>query len=142
LHQAQLTLTVSFYPRDAILARVLAMTLCPCLSVTSRCSIEMHGLIFGRFLSTYPTLCSKEIQVSTGTYAAITRSDSDDSTSSRTLSQTPDLYNFASAYRSSKRVINLARQGGRSKHNKLDRRWSAKLTMPPSSDARPLVFHR
>ena len=38
-----------YYPRDAMLARVLAMTLCPsvrpsvCLSVTSRCSVEMDG---------------------------------------------------------------------------------------------------
>jgi len=37
-----------FYPRDAMLAWVLAMALC--LSVTSRCSIEMDGriqLVFG-----------------------------------------------------------------------------------------------
>jgi len=42
-----------FYPRDAMLARVLAMALCLCLSVsvTSRCSIETDeriGLVFGR----------------------------------------------------------------------------------------------
>ena len=40
----------NFYPRDAMLARVLAMTLCPSVSVTSRCSIEMDGqieLVFG-----------------------------------------------------------------------------------------------
>jgi len=60
---------------------------------------------------------------------------------SRTLSQTPDLQNFASAYRSSKRVIDLAWQGGCSERDKLDRRRSAKLTVPPSSDARPLVYH-
>jgi len=37
-----------FYPRDAMLARVLAMAMC--LSVTSRCSIEVVGrieLVFG-----------------------------------------------------------------------------------------------
>ena len=34
-----------FYPRDAVLARVLAMAPCPCLSVTSRCSIEVVGRI-------------------------------------------------------------------------------------------------
>jgi len=33
---------------------------------------------------------------------------------SETLSQTPDLENFATAYRSSKHVIDLARQAGRS----------------------------
>ena len=44
----------SFYPRDAMLARVLDIALCPCLclcpSVTSRCSIETDGrsnLFFG-----------------------------------------------------------------------------------------------
>ena len=49
-----------FYSRDAMLARVLAMTLCPSvsvsvrLSVTSRCSIEMDGqieLVFGMYAS-------------------------------------------------------------------------------------------
>jgi len=43
--------------------------------------------------------------------------------SSGTLSQTLDLENFASAYRSSKRVIE---KGGRSERDKLDRRWSIK----------------
>jgi len=51
------------------------------------------------------------------------------------------LRNFASVYRSSKSVIVLARHGGRSERDKLDRRRSTKLTMPPSSDARPLVYH-
>ena len=46
---------------------------------------------------------------------------------------TPDFDNFASAYRSSKRVHNLARERrGRSERDK--------LTMPPSSDARLLVY--
>ena len=41
-----------FYPRDAMLARALAIwpCVCVCLSVTSRCSIEMDGrieLVFG-----------------------------------------------------------------------------------------------
>ena len=45
------------------------------------------------------------------------------------------LENFATAYRSSRRAINLT---GRSEREKLDRRRSTKLTIPPSSDARPL----
>ena len=39
---------LTFYPRDAMLAVVLAMVLC--LSVTSRCSVEVVGrieLVFG-----------------------------------------------------------------------------------------------
>jgi len=36
---------LDFYPRDAMLARVLAMALCPCLSVTSRCSVETYEWI-------------------------------------------------------------------------------------------------
>jgi len=70
-----------------MLARVLAMALCVsvclCLSVTSRCSIEMDGwieLVFGRWAS-----CDKR--------------------------------------------------------DKLDRRRITKLTILPSSDARPLVHH-
>jgi len=56
-----------------MLARVLVMALCPRLCprlyVTSRCSVETGGwnnlgvLAWG-LLSTYPTLCYKEIQVS------------------------------------------------------------------------------
>ena len=72
--------------------------------VTSRCSIEMGGrieLVFAcRLLSIYHTLYFKEIQISTEVRVL----------PSGTLSQTPDLENFASAYRFSKRVINLDRE--------------------------------
>ena len=62
----------SFYPRDAMLARVLDIALCPCLclcpSVTSRCSIETDRrsnlFLARRLLSSSPTQCFKEIQVS------------------------------------------------------------------------------
>jgi len=47
------------------------------------------------------------------------------------------LKNFATAYRSSKRVINLARERWTLK---LGRRRSTKSIIPPSSDARPLQF--
>ena len=50
----------------------------------------------------------------------------------------PDSGLFASVYRSSKRVIDLARHGGHSEREKLDRRRSTKLTIPPSADARSL----
>ena len=49
-----------------------------------------------RLLSTYSTLCSKEIYVPTKIPVL----------PSGTLSQTPDFKNFATAYRSSKRAIN------------------------------------
>ena len=49
-----IALASRFYPRDAMLVRVLAMALCPCLclcpSITSRCSVETNGqnnLVFG-----------------------------------------------------------------------------------------------
>ena len=79
-----------------------------CLSVTCRCSIEVDGrleLVFGtyvirRLFWTYPTLCFKEIQVSTKIRVL----------SFTTLSGTPDLENFASVCRSSNRVIDLAQQ--------------------------------
>ena len=45
---------------------------------------------------------------------------------SGTLFQTPDLDNFASAYRSSKSLIDLARQGRRSERDQLDHRRSTK----------------
>ena len=45
------TADTCFFPRDAMLARVLAIALCPsvslcvCLSVTSRCSVKVVGRI-------------------------------------------------------------------------------------------------
>ena len=57
---------------------------------------------------------------------------------SGTLFQSSDLENVASAYRLSKRVIDLARRSGRSERDKLDRHRSTKLIIPPISDARPL----
>ena len=59
------------------------------------------------------------------------------------------LWNFvlnsgllASVYRSSKRVIDLARRRWRrAERDKLGRRRSTKMTILPSSDARPLVYH-
>jgi len=81
-----------------MLARVLVVTLCLCLSVTSWCSIEMvDGASW--FLACRHCV-RKGIQVSTKISVL----------SSGTLSQTPDLENVASACGSSKRVIiNLAR---------------------------------
>ena len=48
---------------------------------------------------------------------------------SGTLSQTSDLQNHASAYQSSKRVIDLAEEGECSEHDKLDRHRSTRLTI-------------
>ena len=78
--------------------------------------------------STSPTLCCREIQVSTKITVL----------PSWTLSETPDLENFASAYRN---VLSTSLdQGGRSQRDKLDSHWSTKLIIPSSSDARPLSF--
>ena len=120
------------------LVRVLAMALCLSVSVTSRSSIETAEPIDrARFVaweppSTYLILCKKEIRVSPKIRVL----------PSGTLFQTPDFKKFAWAYRSSKRVIDLARERRtRSESDKLGRRRSKKLTVPPSSDARPLVYH-
>jgi len=51
----------------------------------------------------------------------------------------PDIEHFASAYRSSKRVINLARQRGRSERDKLDRRRSINSELQRST---AVVYHR
>ena len=75
---------------------------CLSVSVTSRSSIETAEqiwLVFGMgTFSTYPTTGYKEIQVSSKIRVL----------PSRTLLQTLDLENFATAYRPSKCVINLA----------------------------------
>ena len=66
----------SFYPRDAVPARVLAMALCPCLCLClSVCPSQVGVLSKGMdvlicflalgLLLTSPTLCCKETRVST-----------------------------------------------------------------------------
>ena len=63
------------------------------------------------------------------------------STSSGTLSQTPDVKNLLRRIDRRNVLSTLLDKGGRSERNNLDRRRSAKLTIPPSSDVRPLVYH-
>ena len=69
--QVSVLLNLNFHPRDAMLARVLAMALCPsvCLSVTSRCSVEVVGrieMVFGMQASfDQPYTVFYEIRVST-----------------------------------------------------------------------------
>ena len=111
----------SFYPCDAMLAQVVAIALRLC-----RCSVEVDGLIKLVFGNTV----FKEIQVSTKIRVL----------TSGILSKTPDLENFSLAYRSSRCVIDLAREGWTLICDKLDRHRSTKSTVPPSSDSRPLQF--
>jgi len=111
----------SFYPCDAMLAQVVAIALRLC-----RCSVEADGLIKLVFGNTV----FKEIQVSTKIRVL----------TSGILSKTPDLENFSLAYRSSRCVIDLAREGWTLICDKLDRHRSTKSTVPPSSDSRPLQF--
>jgi len=86
-----------------MLAQVLAMALCLCLSVCHKLVFYQNGYTnragfwHGSFL---PTLSCKEIQVPSKIKVL----------PSGTLLQTLDLENFATAYRSSKRVVNLARE--------------------------------
>jgi len=50
-----------FYPQDAMLAQVLAIALCLCLSVTSQCFVEMAErielVLAWELPSTSPALC-------------------------------------------------------------------------------------
>jgi len=81
-------------PACHMLARV-AMALCLCLSVTSRCSIEtderIELVLAWDLSSTYPTLCYKEIRISSKIRVL----------PSGNLFQTQGRENFATAYRSS-----------------------------------------
>ena len=104
--EAQHRLDTCFYPRDAMLARVLAMavSVSVCLSVASRCSIETDErieLVLGTgasFRLSYTVLKGNsgisKIRV----------------LPSETVPNYTDLENFASVYRSSKRVIDFARE--------------------------------
>jgi len=98
-------LLLTFYPRVALPARVLAMALC--LSVCHKSQFYRNGRAHraGFFLvrelpSSYSMLRYKKIRVSPKVRAL----------RSGTLSYTPGLENFTTTHRSSKRVINLARQ--------------------------------
>ena len=102
---------IHFYSRDAMPARVLAnvamaLRLSVCLSVCRKleCSLETDErieLVFGMGAYFHPsyTVLKGNSGIS-----------KDKGTSPGTLSQTRDLENFASMYRSSKRVIDLARE--------------------------------
>ena len=121
-----------------MLVQVLAVALCLYLSVsvTSLCSIEMEGrielVLACMLLSTYPTLCCKEIQV-------IYKNEG---TSFWNFVSNSGLRKFCfGIYRSSKRVIDLAQKSGCSERDKLDRCRSTKLTILRSSYTR-LRVHR
>ena len=97
---------IHFYPRDAVLARVVGLPmvvyhLSVCLSQVDVLWKRMNeSSWFDRFLP--PILhCVKR------KFGYLQNKG----TSLELLFQTPDLKIFASAYRSSKRVIDLARQG-------------------------------
>jgi len=125
-------LFVSFCPRSSIKGSCTLATIspCVCLSVTVGVLWKLMkelSLFWARelsFILSYTVLKrnSPKIRV----------------LPSGTLFQSSDLENVASAYRLSKRVIDLARRSGRSERDKLDRRRSTKLIIPPISDARPL----
>ena len=94
-----------FCPRDAMLARALAVAQCPLACVCHKSVFYRNGWTnragFGHG-SFFPTvLHCKEIQVPPGKIRVLP---------SGTLLQTPDLENIATAYRSSKRAIDLARE--------------------------------
>ena len=112
--------------------RPVSVSVCVRLSqvgVPSKRMNESGWVLAWELHSTYLTLCYKEIHVPSKIRVL----------PSGILLQTSDLENFATAYRSSKRVINLARER-RSERDKLDRRRSTKFIIPLSSDARPLVY--
>jgi len=106
-----------------------------CLYVTSRCSIEMDELIELVFVmaASFQLSCTVSKGNSGPTKLRAFPSEN--------LSQTLNLENFASAYRSLKCVIHLARQRGCSESDKLDWCQSTKLTVPLTSDTQLLVYH-
>jgi len=129
----------SFYSRDAMLARVLAVSLWPCVCLSVCVGVlskrmNESGWFFGAGASfdlSYTLYC-KETQVTSKIRVL----------PSGTLLQTRDLKIFATANGSPKRVINLARERWtlRAERDKLGRRRSTELIIPSSSDARRLVY--
>jgi len=110
---------------------VLAMALCP--SVTSWSSTktaERIELVFGMWASFHPS------------YTVLKGN------SVISKNKSTSLWNFVlnsglTKFRHGISIVETCYQlekGGRSKHDKLDRRRSTKLIIPPSSDARPLQF--
>jgi len=78
----------------------VSVCLCVRLYLSQVGVLSIDLVLAWRLLSANPTLCCAEIQVFTKIIVL----------PSGTFSWTPDLENFATAYRSSKRAINLARE--------------------------------
>ena len=122
-----------FYLHYTVLVRVLAMALV-CLSVTSRSSVDMAKriglvLVFGMgLLSTCPTLYGKEIRL-----------PQKKCTSPWNFAHNSELRKFFHGISIVETCCQLSsRKVVIRKCDKLDRRWSTKLTIAPISDARPL----
>ena len=110
----------------------MSLCLSVCLSQVGVLSKLMHGSSWVLAQSSAcPRLCSNKIQESTKyRYCPVqlcpqltTRKLSPRSVDHRSVLSTQ------------------LKKGGRSERHKLDRRRSAELTIPPSSDARPLAYH-
>ena len=111
-----------------MLTRVPAVTLCLSVSLTFCGKVPAW-----RLFSTSPTLCFEEIQV-----GPIYKNNG------------TSLWNFFlnlgfRKFRQDKSIVEMCYtqldKSGRSERDKLDCRWSTKLTVPPSSDGRLLVYH-
>ena len=102
------------------IARVLALALCLCLSASVCLSVCLSQVgVLSKWMdgSSWFSACRLLLTSSTQYYKEIQVATKIRVLPSGTLSKTPDLHNFASAYRSSKLVIDLARE-----------RWTLTLT--------------
>ena len=101
------------------------MTLCPsvcvCLSVISRCPVEMDGRI-ELFLHEGSSVCIYTVSTKIREL------------SSRNLCQIADLKKFLRQIDCRNVLSTYLEKVGRSERDKLDRRRSTKLTIPPTLD--------
>ena len=129
---------VAFSPREAMLARVLAMALClsvsVCLSVCHKSEFYRKGWTnragFGVGASFRPSYTVLKGNSGISKIRALP---------SGTVSQTVDLEKIFLRYIDRRNVLSILLDE-RLECDKLDRRRLTKLTIPPSSDARPLVY--
>jgi len=128
----------SFYPTDAILARVLAMDLClsVSLSVCHKSVFYQNGLMnragFRMWASFHPSYA-----VLKGNLGICKNK----SCSTWNCFLNCGLRKISPRHIDCRNALSTQLEnGGRSQRDKLDQRRSAKLTMPSSSDVRPLQF--
>ena len=135
-----MTCCTRFYPLDATLARVLAVCLSVCLSA-SVC-LSQVGVLSKQMDESNWFWRGTSFHLSYTVLKGNSSNFRNKGTSFWNFVPESGLWKILPRHIDCRNVIDLARHGGRSERDKRDLRRSAKLTIPPSSDARSIAGDR